>query len=108
MTRETITLTQAEQQRVIVLTAVRERHVGAARAATLLGVSLRHCRCLLAAFRRDGPAALAHGNRGRPAPNRVPKSLERRIVRLARTPYPGFNPPHLTEELAEARAVLAS
>src|SRR3989454_502918 len=108
MTRETITLTQAEQQRVIVLTAVRERHVGAARAATLLGVSLRHCRRLLAAFRRDGPAALAHGNRGRPAPNRVPKSLERRIVRLARTTYAGFNHQHLTEKLAEAHRIVLS
>ena len=108
MTRETITLTQAEQQRVIVLTAVRERHVGAARAATLLGISLRHCRRLLVAFRRDGPAALAHGNRGRPAPNRVPKSLERRIVRLARTTYAGFNHQHLTEKLAEAHRIVLS
>src|SRR2546422_7772565 len=108
MTRETITLTQAEQQRVIVLTAVRERHVGAARAATLLGVSLRHCRRLLAAFRRDGPAALAHGNRGRPAPNRVPRSLERRIVRLARTTYAGFNHQHFTEKLAEAHRIVLS
>src|SRR2546427_7819874 len=96
MTRETITLTQAEQQRVIVLTAVRERHVGAARAATLLGVSLRHCRRLLAALRRDGPAALAHGKPGRSAPNRVPQSPERPIVPFARTTYAGVNHQHPT------------
>jgi len=80
----------------------------AARAAMLLNLSLRHCRRLLAAFRRDGPAAFAHGNRGRPAPNRVPRRLERRIVRLARTTYAGFNHQHLTEKLAEACGIVLS
>jgi len=108
MTRETITLTQAEQRRVIVLTAVREQQLAAARAATLLGLSLRHCRRLLAAFRRAGPAALAHGNRGRPAANRVATSLERRIARLARTTYAGFNHHHLTEKLAEVHGIVLS
>lgn len=108
MTRETITLTQAEQRRVIVLTQVREQRMKARQAAALLGLSLRHCRRLLAAFRRDGPAALAHGNRGRSAANRVPTSLQRRIVRLARTTYAGFNHQHLTEKLAEAHGIVFS
>lgn len=108
MTRETIALTQAEQQRVVILTAVREQRLATARAATLLGLSLRHCRRLLAAFRRAGPAALAHGNRGRPAANRVAPSLERRIARLARTTYAGFNHQHLTEKLAEVHGVVLS
>ncbi len=108
MTRETITLTQTEQRRVIVLTQVREQRIDAARAAALLGLSLRQCRRLLAAFRRAGPAALAHGNRGHPASNRVPRSFERRIVRLARTRYVGFNHQHLTEKLAEAHGIVLS
>src|SRR5258708_6289407 len=108
MTRETITLIPIEQQRVIVLTQVREQRIDARRAAALLGLSLRQCRRLLAAFRRDGPAALAHGNRGRRAPNRVSPSLERRVVRLARTRYRGFNPQHLTEKLAEAHRIVLS
>ncbi len=108
MTRETITLIPIEQQRVIVLTQVREQRLDARRAAALLGLSLRHCQRLLAAFRRDGPAALAHGNRGRRAPNRVSASLERRIVRLARTRYRGFNHQHLTEKLAEDHRIVLS
>ncbi len=108
MTRETITLIPIEQQRVIVLTQVREQRIDTRRAAALLGLSLRHCRRLLAAFRRDGPAALAHGNRGRRAPNRVAASLERRIVRLARTRYRGFNHQHLTEKLAEDHRIVLS
>ncbi len=108
MTRETITLIPIEQQRVIVLTQVREQRIDARRAAALLGLSLRHCRRLLAAFRREGPAALAHGNRGRRASNRVSASLERRIVRLARTRYRGFNHQHLTEKLAEDHRIVLS
>lgn len=108
MTRETITLTQVEERRVIVLTQIRAQQIDAAHAAALLGLSLRHCRRLLAAFRRAGPAALAHGNRGRPAPNRVPRALERRIVRLARTTYARFNHQHLTEKLAEDHGIVLS
>jgi hypothetical protein len=51
MTKETITLTQTEQRRVIVLTQVREQRMDAAHAAALLGLSLRHCRRLRAGAR---------------------------------------------------------
>jgi hypothetical protein len=33
-------------------------------AAEVLGLSLRHTRILSAAYRKEGAAALAHGNRG--------------------------------------------
>ena len=36
-----------------------------AQASEILGVSEHHTRRLLAAYRRDGAAALSHGNRGR-------------------------------------------
>ncbi len=62
-----------------------------------MGLSVRHTWRLLAAFRRHGPAALVHGNRGRPAYNGVPGTIERRVVRLAHTTYAGFNHQHLTE-----------
>src|SRR3989304_115817 len=65
MTRETITLTREEQRRLMVLTEVRAGHLLARQAAQVLGLSLRHCRRLLARFRHRGAAALAHRNRGR-------------------------------------------
>jgi transposase len=108
MTRETITLTQEEQRRAVVLTAIGEGRMTAAEGAHLLGLSLRHGRRLLARFRRDGPAGVAHGNRGRRPPNRTPKPLEQRIVRLARTVYAGFNHQHLTEHLADDHGIRLS
>jgi transposase len=108
MTRETITLTQEEQRRAVVLTAIGDGRVTAAEGTSLLSLSLRHCRRLLARVRRDGPAGLAHGNRGRRPPNRVPARLEQRIVRLARTVYAGFNHQHLTEHLADEQGITLS
>ena len=40
-------------------------------ASTLMGVSIRHTWRILAAYRKDGAAALAHGHRGRRAPNTI-------------------------------------
>ena len=108
MTRVTITLRQVEQRRLMVLSEIRAGGLSAPQASKILGFSLRHCRRLLAAFRRKGAAALVHGNRGRPASNRVSRSLERRIVRLARTTYVGFNHQHLTEKLVEDHGIILS
>jgi transposase len=105
MTRGTIVLTQEEQRRVKVLSEVREGRLAAQDAARLLGLSLRHTRRLLAAFRRHGPAALAHGNRGRPPHNRFPRAVQQRVLRWARTTYAGFNHQHLTDTLAEERGL---
>lgn len=102
MTRETITLTREEQRRLMVLTEVQAGRLLARQAAQVLGLSLRHCRRLLARFRRRGAAALAHGNRGRPPHNRFSDAVHRKVVRLAKTRYAGFNHQHLTEHLVEA------
>lgn len=103
-----IVLTLEEQRRVKVLSEIREGQLTASEAARLLGLSLRHARRLLAAFRRHGPAAMAHGNRGRPPHNRLSMALRQRVVRLARTAYAGFNHQHLTEALQEERGVHVS
>ena len=62
-----LTLTTKEQTRIQVLNAVLEGEVTAVKAAGLMGVSERHGRRLLAAYRKEGAAAIAHGNRGREA-----------------------------------------
>ena len=58
-----VTLNQKEQARLSVLNSVLEYQVPIAQAAELLGVSERHARRMLAAYREQGAAALAHGNR---------------------------------------------
>ncbi len=66
-----------------------------------MGRGLRQVRRLLAAYRREGGAALAHGNRGRRPVHTLSEEIRRQVVELARGCYEGFNHHHLTELLAE-------
>jgi hypothetical protein len=67
-----VALTVREQKGLFVITEVLAGRWTAVQAADKLGLSLRLTRRLLAAFRRDGPAGLAHGNRGRVTSRRIP------------------------------------
>ena len=70
-----------------------------------MGLSARHTRRTLAAYRKDGAAALAHGNRGRRPANATPDSLATEVVVLARTRYVGVNHTHLSELLREREGI---
>ena len=103
-----LTLAQHEQGRLRALNLVLEGRMEVAEAATILGLSERHAWRILAAYRRDGVAALAHGNRGcRPA-NTISEETRQRVITLARTQYAGLNHTHLTELLAEREALTLS
>jgi len=94
-----MTLTPEEARRVHVLTLLEGKRITPAQAAEALGLTPRQVRRLRVGLRREGPAALVHGNRGRPAPNQLPESLRVQIVSLARGRYAGLNDHHLTEKL---------
>ena len=95
-----LTLSLKEQKRVQVLNEVLERKLSVGEAAELLGVSERHGWRLLAAYRKEGAAALAHGNRGRKPRHALSGEIRERVVALAKG-YGPCNHSHLTELLAE-------
>ena len=70
-----------------------------------MGVSARHTRRILAAYRREGAAAIAHGNRGRRPANATPETVADDVVVLARTRYVGVNHTHLSELLREREGI---
>ena len=74
-------------------------------AATLMGVSARHTRRMLAAYREKGAAAIAHGNRGRRPANATPCALATEVVHLAGTRYAGVNHTHLSDLLREREGI---
>ena len=55
-----------------------------------------------------GADGLAHGNRGRASPRRLPHGDRDRILELARTVYRGYNDTHLAEALAEDEGIAIS
>lgn len=103
-----VTLNIKEQKRLKVLNEVNAGNMTGQQAADLLGLSLRHVRRLLARYRQEGAAALAHGNRGRASPRRVPESVREKVVKLAKTTYHDYNDQHFTEELADHHAIVLS
>ena len=100
-----MTLTQKEQARLQVLNSLLAEHMTLDQAATLMGVSARHTRRILAAYREEGAAALAHGHRGRRAPNTTPEPLRSEVLRLARSRYSETNHTHLSELLREREGI---
>ena len=74
-------------------------------AATPMGVSTRHTRRILAAYREEGAAALSHGNRGLRATNATPETTKAEVLRLARFRYSETNHTHLSELLREREGI---
>lgn len=101
MRQETFPLSQKELQRVSVISAYSKGDLACASAAELLSLSVRHVKRLKKRLREGGEAALAHANRGRPSPRRLPEPVRQAVLRLARTTYAGFNDHHLSEKLCE-------
>ena len=98
-------LTQKEQARLQVLNRVVGWEITTREAASILGLSERQTWRILAAYRKEGAAALAHGNRGRQPPNAISESTRQHILALARTVYVGLNHTHLTDLLAERESL---
>lgn len=103
-----LTLTTEEQNRLQTLNGVLERHWPMWEAAKLMGVSERHGWRILAAYRKEGAAALAHRNRGRTPANATPLTIRQRVVAMAKERYAGVNHTHLTELLAEREGITLS
>jgi len=103
-----LTLTTKEQTRLQILNGVLEGHWFVREATEVLGVSERHAWRLLAAYRKEGAAALAHGNRGRVPSNATPTATGKQVVVIAQERYQGVNHTHMAELLAERDGVVLS
>ena len=94
-----------EQTRLQVLNSLLAEHMTLDQAAMLMGVSTRHTRRMLAAYREKGAASVAHGHRGRRPTNATPEPVATAVVHLARTRYAGANHTHLSELLDEREGI---
>ena len=102
---ENVTLTPREQSRLQVLNSLLAEHMTLDQAATVMGVSPRHARRMLTAYRDKGSSALAHGLRGQRPHNATADTTKDTVLRLARTRYAGTNHTHLSELLSEREGI---
>jgi transposase len=101
-----IILNGTEQKRLLVLNAVVAGQSTVAEAAASLGLSDRQARRVLAAYRREGAATLAHGNRGRRPAHATSQDVAQQVVALAQTTYRGCNQQHLRDLLEEREGIV--
>jgi transposase len=96
-----VTMNLKELKRMQMLQQIEAGQMTAGQAAEILGVSLRHTRRLIARYREQGAEGLVHGNRGRPAHNRITEAVRAKIEELAEGKYRDYNDSHFTEELED-------
>jgi len=106
--KEMVTLNRKEQSRLMVLNQVGMGKIVGREAAEVLGLSLRHVRRLLTGYRKEGAAALAHGNQGRKPHHALGGGLRQQVLELAQSTYAGCNTQHFTELLAEREGMTLS
>jgi transposase len=96
-----VTLNDKEQKRLKVMNLTIGGKISRKQAAEVLGLSLRHTKRMAAAYREEGAAALAHGNRGQLPAHALKAEVKLKVAQLACSKYVGFNFSHLTEMLEE-------
>jgi len=107
-TKDVLAMSQRERQRFHLLQMVINGALSLVKAAATMKISYRHAKRLMARFRRKGAAGLIHGNRGRPAANRLPTTLRQKILSLSAQPYGRFNDTHFAEQLAAIEQIPVS
>ncbi|WP_245574413.1 helix-turn-helix domain-containing protein, partial [Desulfovirgula thermocuniculi] len=105
MSREWVTLSQKELSRIQILEQSLSGLITTSYAAFILNLSERQVYRLKAKLREHGPAALAHGNRGRKPAHAIPDEVRQLVVQLAQTKYRGCNYSFLSELLYEHEGI---
>jgi transposase len=105
MTSEIVRLSKKECDRVKVLSAAAEIGRTNAEIARALGLSVRQVQRLKKALREEGPAGLAHGNRGRTPWHALAEETISQVSELYVDKYQGFNFSHFRDKLVEAEGM---
>jgi transposase len=103
--KEEVTLNTKEQRRLVILNQVEVKQLSRNKAKELLNISSRHLKRVIAAYRKKGAAALAHGNRGKRPHNALDEGLKKQVLGLAQEKYTDFNFQHFTDSLKEREGI---
>jgi transposase len=106
--KDRVTLNHKEQARATVIMMAIEGRCTTEEAAKLLQLSRRQVKRLKKALREEGPAGLAHGNRGREPAHAIRESERREVLELASRLYSGYNHTHLHEQLVAEQGIRLS
>src|SRR5580698_8060169 len=101
-------MSERDVRRIRVLSEVVNGSRSTASAASLLDLTPRQARRLLARLRDGGGGAIGHRLRGRPSNRKIAPELRDHAVALVRDRYPDFGPSLAAEKLAELHGLKIS
>lgn len=99
MTKEAITMSQKEVDRLHVIQRTFDIRGGQAVAARQLGLSVRQIKRLVQRYRRQGVAGLVSWRWGQRPPNALAPALRDHVLTVVRARYPDFAPTLAHEKL---------
>jgi hypothetical protein len=99
MAKDILKMSRKELDRLMILDCVLKREVTQVRAAEVLGLSVRQIRRLVGRLREERPAGIAHRNRGKRSPRRLPDEMVTNIIDTVRQRYWDFGPTFAAEKL---------
>jgi transposase len=108
MDKKRVTLTIKELKRLKVVQEIEAGRMTTSEGAEALELSVRQVRRLKKAYREQGAAGLAHGNRGKASTRRTPEAIRKRVVVLTTKEYKDYNDQHITEELEDRHGIKLS
>jgi transposase len=103
-----VIMSKEELQRLDVMKRLQEKRINQRTAAEELGVSVRHMKRLLRAYRREGACGLVSKQRGQPGHHQMDRDTARRALDLLKGRYHGFGPTLAHEKLVEREGLKLS
>jgi transposase len=103
-----VTMSKVELHRLDVMKRLQEQRIHQRNAAEELGVSIRHVKRLLRAYRREGAHGLVSKQRGQPSHHQLDQDTARRALDLLKGRYDGCGPTLAHEKLVEREGLQLS
>lgn len=108
MRKDIIAMSKKEFKRLPILHKVMERRLTQVKAAEMLDLSDRQIRRIVNKIKSGGDQAIAHRNRGKESPFKIPREEEDRIVSILEKRYFDFGPTFASEKLLECEGIKIS
>ncbi len=105
MAKDMVVLSEREQVRIRILNELLQGALGVEEVSRRLEVSVRQVWRMRVGYLARGAAAIAHGNRDRPAHNRLDDTVREQVLELARGRYADINDSHLAELLERQEGI---
>jgi transposase len=99
--KELFTMTEKELTGYNLITQVIQKKLSQMKASELLGITDRHFRRLLKAYKNEGLTALISRRRGKPSNNKIPEEICSKVIKILKGRYKGFGPTFASEKLKE-------